>query len=69
MLPMALLVRCQLPLVLKLQWRCARGTWKPRLSVTRRGERCFWKLTCRLVENEGFSPGLPIVMLSGLVSS
>ena len=66
---MELLVRWRLAWVLKLQWRWALGISKPRLSVTRVGRRCMRKLALRLVVNDGFSPGLPIAMESGLVSS
>ena len=70
MLPIELLVVCHEPLTLKLQWRWFLGTWKPvSSSVTNFVWRIIWKLARRLVVNEGFSPGLPIVMLSGLVSS
>ena len=68
-LPMALLVVCSDAFVLKLQCRCCRGTICPRLSSTSAGLRCIWKFVCMLVVNEGFSPGFPIDMFSGLVSS
>ena len=62
-------VRRKLPFVLKLQWRTFLGTMKPKLSSMSTGARCIWKFAWRLVVNNGFSPGLPIEMLSGLVSS
>ena len=66
---MLLLVTCHPALALKLQLRWFLGTWNPRLSVTMVGWRIIWKLAVRLELKAGSSPGLPIVMFSGLVSS